>query len=255
MALLWDGARTALGLVGAGSGQELEYLSTITRRRLDAADHPVQTNSWSGFGRGDWPIKSQSPDSLDRFGFVQPVDTLLGPVYYGPDVGSFFSDAFLRHHCFRLVPAPRAEPGLLGLGFEPVPGREVPDKIGRLWLDRRRGDLVRLEYHYTGLWDWVPRRSAGGTLRFDRLPSGQPILTGWLIRAPVAATEPWPIGTRRRDQGTVPYFGHGRIVLHGFREEEGVVNLVRDLGGRVLWRRPADDAEPPGGIPSRGADD
>jgi hypothetical protein len=252
MALLWDGARTSLGLVGAGPGTDLEFLSTVSRRQLDPADRIVQVNTWPNFGRGSWPIRSQSPDSLDRLGFVQPADTLMGPVYYGPDVASFFSDAFLRHHCFRLVPAPARERALLGLGFEPVRGRAVPDIEGVLWLDRNHGSLVRLEYHYTGLWSWVPTRSAGGSLSFDRLPGGQPILTGWLIRAPVAATEPWPIGASRRDETTRPYFGSGRIVLHGFREEEGVVNLVRDLHGRVLWHRP-DNARPAPSIPSPGA--
>jgi len=252
MALLWDEARTALGLVGAGTLQPLEFRSTVTRRLLDPGDHLSQENSWSSFGRGAWPISSQPAESLARLGFVQPRDSLAGPVYFGPDVAVFFSDAFLRTHCFRLFPPPPGSPDLLGLGFEPIRGRTVSDIAGVLWLDRERNLLRRLDYGYTGLWGWVPKGSAGGQLLFARLPSGQPILTGWTIRAPVARVESWPEGVRVRDQSTRPFFGSGRVVLHGFREERGRVDDVRNAAGQVLWRKGTPDSGVNRAIPSRG---
>jgi hypothetical protein len=253
MALLWDEARTALGLLGAGNSEAmLEFRSVLTKRMVDPGDHLVSENSLSSFGRGAWPVASQAADSLARFGFVQPRDTLSGPVYYGPDVAVFFSEAFLQTHCFRLVPA--TDPGLLGLGFEPVKGRKVPEIEGVLWLDRRRNLLRRLEYRYTALWSWVPKGSAGGRLDFALLPDGQPVLTGWAIRAPVARVQDWPEGTRVRDQTTRPFFGSGKVVLHGFREEEGRVNDIRLQNGQVLWQR-GDSADNRGrtAIPSEGA--
>lgn len=238
MALLWDEARTALGLLGAGGGEAtLEFRSILTKRMVDPGDHLVSENSLSTFGRGAWPVASQAAESLALFGFVQPRDTVMGPVYFGPDVAVFFSDAFLRTHCFRLVPPARTEPDLLGLGFEPVRTRKVVDIEGVLWLDRERNQLHRLEYRYTGLWQWVPRGSAGGRLDFGLLPTGQPVVTGWTIRAPVARIESWSEGTKVRDESTRPFFGPGKVVLHGFREELGEVYDIRLGDGQVLWRR------------------
>jgi Carboxypeptidase regulatory-like domain len=249
MALLWDEARTALGLLDAAGGEEvLEFRSILTRRMVDPGDHLVSENSLSAFGRGAWPIASLPAESLARFGFVQPRDTLTGPVYFGPDVAVFFSDAFLRTHCFRLVPPARTEPELLGLGFEPVKGRQVADIEGVLWLDRGHNLLHRLDYAYTGLWQWVPRGSAGGRLEFNQLPGGQLIVTGWRIRAPVARIESWPEGTRVRDESTLPFFGPGKVVLHGFREEVGQVQDIRLTDGRVLWR--LDGVADTGGAPT-----
>jgi len=252
MALLWDDARTALGLLGAGSTEEmLEYQSILTRRMVDPGDHLVSENSLSAFGRGAWPIASQPAESLALLGFVQSRDSVMGPVYFGPDVSVFFSDAFLRTHCFRLVPPARGEPDLLGLGFEPVKGRAVVDIEGVLWLDRQHNLLRRLEYRYTGLWSWVPRGATGGRLDFSLLPEGQPILTGWTIRAPVARIEDWPEGARVRDESTRPFFGPGKVVLHGFREELGRVQEVHRTDGGVLWRRDASaDSGAGSAIPS-----
>ncbi len=254
MALLWDDARTALGLLGAGGREEmLEFQSILTRRMVDPGDHLISETSLSAFGRGAWPIASQPAESLALLGFVQSRDNVMGPVYFGPDVSVFFSDAFLRTHCFRLVPPARSEPDLLGLGFEPVKGRAVVDIEGVLWLDRQHNLLRRLEYRYTGLWSWVPRGTTGGRLDFSLLPGGQPILTGWTIRAPVARIEDWPEGARVRDESTRPFFGPGKVVLHGFREELGRVHEVHRTDGGVLWRRDgsADSGAGPT-IPSEG---
>lgn len=251
MALLWDEARTALGLLGAGNGEAmLEFRSILTKRMVDPGNHLVSENSLSAFGRGAWPVASQPPESLARLGFVQPRDFISGPVYFGPDVAVYFSDAFLRTHCFRLVPA--AMPDLVGLGFEPVKGRKVADIEGVLWLDRERNLLRRLEYRYTALWSWVPKGSAGGQLDFALLPTGQPVLTGWTIRAPVARLEDWPEGTRVRDESTRPFFGPGKVVLHGFREELGEVVDIRLRDGQVLWQRQSADSGGGTAIPSGG---
>ena len=225
----------------------------LTKRMMDPGDHLVSENSFSAFGRGAWPIVSLPPESLASLGFVQPRDWTTGPIYFGPDVAVFFSDAFLRTHCFRLLPSPKGESNLVGLGFEPVKGRQVVDIEGVLWLDRDRNLLRRLEYHYTGLWNWVPKGSAGGRLDFNVLPQGAPILTHWSIRAPVARIEHWPEGARVHDESTRPYFGPGKVVLHAFREELGEVQDVRRPDGEVLWRRDRSaDSGADSLMPSRG---
>lgn len=239
VALAWDEARTALGLLGGGR-RGLTYQGTLTRRRFDAAGRVTFLDTYPTESQGAWPVTSLPAESLATTGFVQVHDTLLGPTYYGPDVAAFFSDAFLRTHCFRLVGAPRRERHLLGVGFAPARGRTLPDIEGTLWLDRRTGALVRLEYRYVNLWSWVPRDGAGGELTFARLTDGTPVMTGWKLTAPIARRLPW---TGRRDQGTRDYFGAGEVALGGTSEEGVQVKEVRAADGRVLWRR--DGPRPP----------
>lgn len=240
VALLWDQARTSLGLLGGGR-RDLDYHVTISRRRLDAMGRVNNLEVLPALGRGAWPVTSQPAESLAQLGFVQPRDTLEGPVYYGPDVAVFFSDAFLQTHCFRLVAPPAIQPSLLGVGFSPVRGRALPDIEGTLWLDRRSGHLHRLEYHYTGLWHWVPPGAAGGSLDFSRLAAGTPIVTGWKLKAPVARRLPW---RRSGDAMGRRFFGQADVILGGFREEEAVVTEIRSPAGAVVWTRPASEALP-----------
>lgn len=240
LARVWDDARLALALLRTDNGVELlEFRSTLLRRMVDPGGHLVSEYRQLAFGRGSWPIASQPAESLARLGFVQARDTISGPVYFGPDVNVFFSEAFIGTHCFRLVKGDDST--LVGLGFEPAKGRKLPDIEGVLWVSRDRNRLQRLEYRYTSLWQWVPKGLAGGQLDFTFLPDGRPALTRWTIRAPVARIEDWPEGARVRDESTRPYFGPGKVALHGFREETGTVLDIRVPNGRVLYA--------PGGTP------
>jgi hypothetical protein len=237
MALLWDEVRTALGIFDAAVGDSLEFHTRLTERTADSAMRSMGERAWVSVGTGRWPVTSQPPETLAAAGYVMPGDTLRGPVYYGPDAAVFFSEAFLRTHCFRLMRPPKQDPSLVGLGFEPVKGRRVIDIAGTLWLDRRTAELRTLEYHYARLWAWVPEGGAGGALSFGRLATGQVVITGWAIRAPVAAIDDAPTAWRRGDEATRPFFGRGQVRLRGFREETGEVQEVRGNDGRVLWRR------------------
>jgi hypothetical protein len=218
MEAVWQQARTMLGLIEAGAA-DLEFRVRTHDRTLDQWERLRQESSRVAWGRGSWPVISQSPDSLAMLGFIQTTDTLEGPVYYGPDVAVFFSDAFLGSHCFRLLPPPRGEADLIGLGFEPLPGRRVADIQGVLWVHRREG-LSRLEYQYASMPSWIKQGKAGGMLRFDRLDGGRPIITDWSLQAPV------------------PRIEQSRVILHGYRETAGEVEEVRE-GTQVRWRRTA----------------
>lgn len=251
LARVWDDARTALALLRTGTGEQLlEFRSTVVRRMVDPGGHLVSENSQLAFGRGVWPVASQPAESLATLGFVQPRDTVSGPVYFGPDVDVFFSEAFIGTHCFGLTR--ETDSSLVGLAFEPVRGRKVPDIEGVLWVSRDRNRLRRLEYHYTGLWQWVPKGSSGGELEFVFLKDGRPALTRWTIRAPVARIQDWPEGARVRDESTRPYFGPGKVVLHGYREETGTVLDIRVPKGGLLWAAPATDSATAPTVPSGG---
>lgn len=241
MALVWDEARKSLALLqDQGGGDSLEFIFTRTRIQVDTDGNRRVLGRFPGGGRGLWPITSQAPDSLAKLGYVQPRDTLFGPIYYGPDPDVFFSDPFLQTHCFRLVPPPGEHPDWIGLGFRPVPERELPDIDGVLWLTRQDATLRRLEFRYTQLWSWVPAGRAGGSLEFARLPGGQPVVVGWTMRAPIASREPATAGRRRSDARTEAFFGSGRTTLQGFLVEESRVEQVLGEGGSVLWT-PAPD--------------
>jgi hypothetical protein len=218
MEAVWQQARTTLALVEAGGQDEIEFRVLTRDRTLDKFERQLQELTSHTYGRGAWPVKSLDAESLATNGFIQMRDTLEGPVYYGPDVAVFFSDAFLTSHCFRLLPGPKDESDLIGLGFEPLGGRKVADIQGVLWLHRRDG-LSRLEYGYTGMPPWVPKGTAGGVLRFDRLSVGRPIITGWSLQAPIA----WVDGKR--------------MGLHGYRQLVGEVEEVRQSSRELLWRR------------------
>ena len=237
MALLWDEVRKSLGVSEGSTGELLAFHTQRSRWFVDPYSHVSDERRWDALDEGRWPITSLAPESLAVAGFVMPQDSALGPIYYGPDAAVFFSEGFLRTHCFRLVAPPRESPGMLGLGFEPVKGRRVPDIQGVLWLDRETSALHRLEYRYTGLWNWVPTGRAGGSVDFDLLSSGQLVIVGWELRAPMASTQPYAPTDGRRDETTRPYFGGQRVLLHGFKIEAGKVQEVLGADQRVLWRR------------------
>jgi hypothetical protein len=217
MDAVWQQARTMLGLVEAGASGDLEFRVLTRDRTLDPWERQLQETSRYSYGRGTWPVSSLPPDSLALYGFIQGSDPLAGPTYYGPDVAVFFSDAFLGSHCFRLLPAPKGEAELIGLSFEPLPGRKVADIEGVLWVHRRDG-LTRLEYRYAAIPGWMGKGKAGGRLRFDRVSTGRPIITEWSIQAPI------------------PRIEETRTMLHGFKQTIGEVEEVRS-GTAVLWRR------------------
>ena len=243
MMLVWDQARTALVLAEAASSELLEFRGSTARRLINAAGYLSDEQRWSLFTRGEWPVRSQSPDSLARFGFVQPRDTATGPVYFGPDVPVFFSNAFIESHCFRLVPAPKGRGELVGLAFEPAKGGDLPDIEGVLWLDRATATLHRLIFRYTGLWSWVPERSTGGEIQFGQLADGRPVVTGWLLRAPIAKREMGPASRDRRpEDGSERFFGKARVGLFGYEEEQARVDQVRRRGADTLWSRAEGDS-------------
>lgn len=243
MGLAWEEARKSLGLLQqSGRADTVDYVYSRRRTRVEPEGHGRVLGNFAGGGHGLWPIVTQSPDSLARFGYVQPRDSADGPVYYGPDPAVFFSDPFLATHCFRLAAPPREHHDWIGLSFTPVPDRALPDIEGVLWLSREDATLRRLDYRYTGLWGWVPPGTAGGELVFDRLRGGQPVVVAWTIRAPVAARTPLRAGQHDPDPGTVPYFSHGRISLGGFLVDEATVVRILDGDGTELWTGVATDS-------------
>ena len=82
------------------------------------------------------PYQSRPAEDLLENGFVQaPDDGGEGDLYFAPDASVLLSDLFLDSHCMRLRAGEGEQAGLVGLDFEPVRGRRIPDIAGTLWVD------------------------------------------------------------------------------------------------------------------------
>jgi hypothetical protein len=228
-AVLWEEAKKALSVTELTLRQRLfQFRTEKFDRILNPTLLVTSEERTASVGVSDWPVRSLPAESLARGGYVEDDghDTLT---YYAPDITVLFSDAFLNRHCFWVtdLPVPDSDRvALVGLAFEPARGTTLPDIEGVLWLNRQTAELRSLEYWYTNLASWVPRKCAGGRLDFERLPTGAWIVRKWWIRAPVARI-------------TVP---DRRYSLYGFKDHGGEVVEVLRADGRTLpsWR-----AEPP----------
>jgi len=213
---------------------ELVFEVLLSYRATDQRGNLTSERGARRVGRGSWPVISINPESLEVAGFVQPRDTIQGPIYFGPDPRVLFSEPFLRTHCFRVIRSAQDSTGLVGLAFQPTKHRKLPDIEGAMWLEPKSSELRRLEYRYTRLWAWVPKGSAGGEIAFERLAKGGWVVSRWSLRAPVAETRP-RYGDRP-DPNEYRFFGAGRVSFHGTREEGGAVLMVRSAEGDTLWR-------------------
>lgn len=125
------------------------------------------------------PYSSMAPRLLKDRGFIYAdADTTY---FWIPDARLLLSDEFVATHCFRAVPGPANR---IGLAFEPVPNRKLPDVTGTLWVSRITSELHELEYEYTGIASQLNRIGLGGRVEFQRLPAGSWIVSYWTVRMP-----------------------------------------------------------------------
>jgi hypothetical protein len=216
-AALWEEVRKALAVTQFTIDERLyRFRTSVTDRTLNRYRQPESEEAGVTFQYNPWPFSTLPAERLIRRGFVQPAPG--GPVYYGPDAQVLVSDVFLDTHCFRLERDDAPAAGLIGLAFEPVADRRVPEIAGVLWVDSASVALRRLDYRYVNLARWVPERHVGGEIEFDVLPSGAWFIRRWRLRAPIA------------EVGRVA----GDSTLHGFRERIGEVVEVLDASGETV---------------------
>jgi hypothetical protein len=146
----------------------------------------------------------------------------------------------LATHCLGV--ATRDVPPWVGFTFTPMPGREVPDVAGVLWLDRVSREPRRLEFHYTELRKLLTRHTLptlrnefleragrsttvgisqiqmreedfGGALDFERLQGGSWLTRRWEIRtAYVTRQEWWERGRVDVIPHTYPFTHSGTVI-------------------------------------------
>jgi hypothetical protein len=224
---LWEEARKALNATVWAQGEALfQFRLAEYSRELEAETGRVRRQDLrTTVSATSTPYVSAPPEELATAGYVQPDGGEL--VYFAPDAEHLLSEQFLDGHCFGVVIGSGVRAGQVGLAFEPLRGRRLPDIAGTLWLDRETAYLRDLEYRYTGvtLPAGARARDVGGSLTFERLPNGAWIVQRWQIRMPVVGpagpgASPAEIRAGARVQ---------RVVA--FREEGGQVTGILGLSG------------------------
>ena len=244
---LWSAVRTALrGTALTSLQRQLGLRIASFTREVD----PGGAERWAS--RRERTTYSESPfvavpiDDLERDGFV--VKSGENFDYRVPDAPVLLSERFLETHCFRLEAAPRAlSDSLVGLAFEPVPGRTRTEVEGVLWVSRETAELRSLDVRFVGLELPVIEEHAGSRIEFRQLPTGHWVIGSWVIRMPIVRER------RVTDMNGLPV--RTDTVLHAIREMGGEV--VEVLGERGISRSPARIAgsvfDSTRGIPLAGA--
>jgi len=184
LSAIWEEARKALTLQDWAEREGLfRFQMSSYERELDADARIIKSETRSlRSGISGSPIRSLPVEDLLSEGFVR-ASSDGGYDYYGPDASVLLSDPFLDTHCFSLT-MDQNRSGQVGLAFEPVSLRGVPDISGTLWLDGETAELRVLEYMYT----WSPwseaRGAARGRVAFEGLPNGAWVIRDWWIRMP-----------------------------------------------------------------------
>jgi hypothetical protein len=109
--------------------------------------------------------------------------------YYAPDEAVLLDEAFAASHCLRVIAADPAHAGEVGIGFEPVtPERDSLVEIrGTVWLNGKTLDLRTLDFAYTNL--EPVNDGSSGSIIFQSMPSGVPMIVRWTIHSPIIATD------------------------------------------------------------------
>jgi len=163
------------------------------------------------------PFAVKDPAILARDGYVFG-DEQSGWTYYAPDETVLLSEQFAATHCFRAV-RDKARSGQVGIEFNPVKGRRVPEIEGVLWVDQATAELRELIFRFvnSGI---LEQFRAGGFTRFRRVPSGAWIVDAWALTAPII----------HRERAAMT----DKLTVTGYIEDGGGVNM-----------RPSSSPSPP----------
>lgn len=215
-ARVWEEVRKALA-AEEYTREVSGYRYTLVRYRRELDRNARDTIEETSTLLEDQPAAFQSfpIEHLVTRGFVQMVED--SAVYYAPDAGALLSDAFLDTHCFGLRQADEAEAGRIGLVFNPLEDREVPEIGGVLWVDAATSELERLEFAYLNLIRSRQLGEPGGEVAFTRLPDGTWIVREWRLRMPHLERA---IG--------------GGLWRTGYREQGGLTRAITDSRGRTI---------------------
>jgi hypothetical protein len=160
----------------------------------------------------DAVIATTAAETLATAGYIRRHDS-ASVIFDIPSAEALLSDDFAAKHCFGIAKPPDEHPEWIGVRFAPRQKRgDVIDVRGVLWLDRNSAELRRLEFTYANLprtsyeaCDDAPenipiaerkpicqsvrdddanRLGLGGDADFQRLTTGEWLVTQWSLRKP-----------------------------------------------------------------------
>ncbi len=226
-AVVWEEIRKALAAATWTESQGIYHtISNVYERDLDRRGRRVYREAHRpaiGYTRS--PFVSRDPRILAEAGYIEIQDG--GSSYFAPDAVVLQDEQFLQTHCFRLRRGERDGIALIGLAFEPAPGRHLPDVEGVLWLDRQTSELRLLEYTYTNLpYDLPARMTPGGVVEFLPLPGGAWVVHRWQI----------DLATSLSEERLTPLDRRPRRVVDRRREAGGEILTVSHPDGTVVYQ-------------------
>ena len=227
----WEEARKAL-LAEELTRRNLHYQYNIRSfvRELDefgvgiVREESRYRRSYAGV-----PFRARSAEWLNEHGWIER--DAQGSILYGPTAELLLSEAFLDLYCFHLVRS-ATRPGQIGLAFQPMPGRTLPDIAGVLWLDEATAELRVLEFRYVRLPADFPAGHRHGHVTYSRLPTGAWFIEEWAIRSPRIAIHTGKLGAETIETE--------RVV--GYREDGAQVLRVMGRDGAPLYERQEDSS-------------
>jgi hypothetical protein len=241
--LVWEEARKALDATMVTRGTRRIRVTVVDyERELDLETlRVVEEKREERVGLVDRPYVSRPPESFATLGYMQEIDGRLW--LFAPDAEVLLSGAFLEGHCLWLVPGLGGRAGMIGLGFEPVKSRRIPDIAGVFWLDVASGELRDLEFRYTGLPPYMPSDKVGGRVEFAALPNGGWIIRRWSVRAPILERTilPWlgpAAGGQRSMSSGYEAGGQERLRVTGIHEGVGEIVWATTTTGEPLLGTP-----------------
>lgn len=224
---VWEQARTAL--YAAAETERvggLRYDTEVWSQELDGRSLAIRSEQRAIRRHGILiPFGAREPDDLADNGYIQSVEDGRYFEFFAPTAEVLLSDPFLDTHCFRLEEGDGDNEGLIGLAFEPVRERDVPDIAGTLWLDRTTAELRYARMTYVSRDRDVPTEGAQARVDFQALPGGRWIVGRWSIRMPQMVEQRLPGGFAGTDV---------RRSVGSFHVEGGEVLRITDSRGRSL---------------------
>ncbi len=220
--MLWEEARKALAAEAVTRAQRRFRVTIETYTRvLDAAGRRVLSDQRvQRLGLTTDPFVTRPAEELAEQGYMRREGD--DRVFFGPTGGVLLSDAFLRTHCF-WVHREDDRAGEVGLAFEPIAGRRLPDVEGTLWVDQGTAELGSLEFRYVNLPNDLSA-GYGGRVEFRRLPAGGWIVSKWVIRMPVLGRGGFTLDDRF----------HERLHVVQLTEQGGEVIQLATRDGRFI---------------------
>jgi carboxypeptidase-like protein len=225
--LIWEEIRKALAASVWGDEQELVHYRQYTYRRVlnERRSRNLNETGVTKSGFADPPFRSVPAEQLASEGYI--AERSDGVWYYLPDAHTLLDEQFLNSHCFHVVRDEGDRPGQVGLAFEPMNDRKLPDVEGAMWLDEASSELRELHVRHTRLQYDVRDVRIGGTVRFMMLPSGAWIVREWQVRTPKLTVTQHPRYPR----------GH-RAEVEGFTDTGGEIYEVSTRNGTLIYKAP-----------------